>query len=168
MIGGTALKRLSFAFTCAFVLFLSTAFADSQYVQSLKVSLKAEPSMTATETATLQRGDEVTVLETQGAWLKVQKGPATGWVSKLFVNKNKPVGAAALAQEAPTSEAKTSRRRESSYSVSASTRGLLPIERSRSGREAYRSDNEALDAVDHVAPTPNEVQQFIKKGEAGK
>ena len=142
--------------------------AESVFIQAQKISLKAMPSMSAAETGALVRGEEVTLLETQGTWLQVQKGESKGWVSKLFVGKSKPIGAASLAKEVPASDAKTSRRRESSYSVSASTRGLMPVERSRNGRESYRADNKALEAVDHFTIPSQELESFISASQPSK
>lgn len=144
------------------------SWGETLFVQSQKMALKAEANMAAADVMSLVRGDEVSVLETQGTWLKVQKGDKAGWVSKLFVSKNKPVGAATLAQEVTASEAKTSRRRESSYSVSASTRGLMPIQRSRTGRESYQSDNEALESINARQISEADVGAFIKSSELGR
>ena len=149
-----------------FILFFPTmSGAQTLFVQSQKLALKAEANMSASEVTGLVRGDEVTLIEKQGTWLKVQKGEKTGWVSKLFVSKNRPVGAATLAQEVTASESKTSRRRESSYSVSASTRGLMPIQRSRTGRESYQSDNEALELIISRQISESEISEFINSSE---
>ena len=164
------MRTLPFGFllfgSLALTLPLAQASAETLFVMAQKVGLKAKPAMSEADVATLQRGDSVDVVSTEGAWLQVQKGESRGWVSKLFLTKTKPIGAAALATEVPASEAKTSRRRESSYAVSASSRGLLPIERTRNGRESYRADNEALAAVIKFSVTPSELQQFVSEGQA--
>lgn len=146
----------------------ASAGAETLYVHSQKIALKAEPNSNSADVETVVRGDELTQIEIKGIWLRVQKGEKTGWVSKLFVNKNKPIGAANLATEIPASEAKTSRRRESSYSVSASSRGLMPVERSRLGREEYRSDMRALENIEKSVYLPADVEGFVKESETQK
>ena len=146
----------------AFVMlaFSSVGFAETVFVQAQKIALKNSPAISGADVITLVRGDEVSVVATQGVWLQVEKAGSKGWISKLFISKSKPIGAASLAKEVPVSEAKTSRRRESSYAVSASTRGLLPINRSRSGRESYKSNNEALEKVDRYFISSGDLEKF--------
>jgi hypothetical protein len=151
-----------------FILCPNLGWAESLFVQSQKTALLSEAKMGSPEVGPVVRGDELVVVETSGNWYQVKKGTVTGWISKLFVSKNKPVGAATLAQEVTASEAKSSRRRESAYSVSASTRGLMPMQRSRSDRQSFQADHEALEWIQNRKVSDEEIADFIKNAEMGK
>ena len=150
----------------ALTLMLAAGFVwaadDTVYVQSVKAQLKSEPKMDAQTVTDLQRGDVLKLIKEQGVWCQVKHKGKDGWISKLFVNKRKPIGQAELMQDAETTVAKTSRRRESSYAVSAATRGLTATMRTREGREQYQSDAKALEKVENFKIETSELTSFQK------
>lgn len=149
------LALLSLAFS------LSAGAADVIYVQAAKVDLKDTPKMNGASVAALKRGDTLTVLKTEGVWYQVQAPRAQqGWVSKLFTSTQKPVGAAELASVKGETLEKASRRRSSSFSVSASTRGLMAESRTREGREQYQSDFDALQEVENYQLKDAQIEAF--------
>ena len=142
--------------------------AEVFYVQAAKAKLKAEPKMDAKNLADLKRGDSLTVLQKQEIWFQVSYGAGkeskTGWISKLFVNAHKPVGAADLSNDVKEeSVEKSSRKRAANYAVSASTRGLSE-ERVREGREQYEADFQGLEKVDAARVPAAELDKFQKSG----
>jgi hypothetical protein len=149
---------------------LMAAQIEKVYVQSVKVDLKAEPKLGGSTLISLKRGDELVVQKKEGTWYNVKwtdsSGVKNGWISKLFVNSNKPVGEAELAAELSTDQslAKAARRRSSSYSVSASTRGLTGGSRSREGREKYQSDFEAVDKIEKTTVSDQDLRKFQESG----
>ena len=150
-----------------------TEKGEKIYVQSVKADLKTEPKLTATSVLSLRRGAELLVLKKEGAWLNVTSAGKTGWISKLFVNSNKPVGAAELATELLSDQglAKATRRRSSSYAVSASTRGLTAGSRTREGREKYQADYDAVDKLektDQKTLSEKDVRKFQDDGKLGQ
>lgn len=152
------------------VLWNVSAFGQNMFVQSVKAELRATPSNASESRATLARGTEVKVLATQGAWSEVEAGGKKGWCLKLFLSPHKPVGAAALEKELAPSVEKSTRRRASSYSTAASARGLMSDERTRQGREKYRSDYEAVDKLNQEKLPDEAVEKFNEeaKPKAGK
>jgi uncharacterized protein YgiM (DUF1202 family) len=144
--------------------------ADSEvmYVNPAKAQLRSEPKMNAPVLKELVRGTKLTVLKKEGIWYEVAtqaKSTEKGWISKLFISPNAPVGEAELSNLANDANlGKASRRRSSSYNVSASTRGLTAGNRGREGREAYQSDSEAVEKMDKLKPAEGEIQKFKKSG----
>ncbi len=142
--------------------FTFTAFAEEGilYVQAVKTPLREAPAVSAKTLTELKRGTELKVVETKDLWVKVNTLGKTGWVAKLSTNTYKPIGQAKLQQELQGSPEKSSRKRSSSYAVSASTRGLSESSRVRTGREAYKADADALTKMEANTPTDAEVDNF--------
>lgn len=134
------------------------------YVQAATAKLKAEAKVEAKDLAKLKRGDSLQILEAQGNWYKVQFNFTTGWVSKLFVSPSKPVTQSELVQSNDVSPEKTSRKRSSSYAVSAATRGLSAGSRSRDNNQKYRSNDQALEELEKNEIDEKSLQQFQKEG----
>ena len=148
----------------------SQALADSTetvYVQAVKVELKNAPKMNAGKVVELKRGDSLSVIKKQDTWYQVRSGGSEGWVSKLFVSQIKPVGAAELSSGVGESLEKASRRRASSYAVSASTRGLSATDRVREGQGQYRADFEALKEMESYDVSGEHLKNFQKSGKVG-
>ncbi|MEO5971456.1 MAG: hypothetical protein ABIQ95_16140 [Bdellovibrionia bacterium] len=140
--------------------------SERVYVQSVKADLKVEPQLNASSVLSLKRGAELLVIKKEGSWFNVSAAGKTGWISKLFVNSNRPVGEAELASELSNDKnlAKAARRRSASYSVSASTRGLTGGSRVREGREKYPSDYDAVDKIDKSKISEKDVKKFQEDG----
>lgn len=131
------------------------------YVQSVKATVRSEPKISAEAVTTLERGKKLTVLEQNGDWIKIKTKKYSGWISRLFVSTHKPIGQADLVQDMSTNLEKASRRRPSSYAVSASARGLMMGDRAREGNELYKSDYEALDKVEQYKLPVDKLETFI-------
>ncbi len=129
------------------------------YIQAAKADLKADPKMDSRSITTLKRGDQLTIEKKEGIWNFVKVGGKAGWISKLFVSATKPVGAAELSQSSSESVEKSSRRRSSSYAVSAATRGLTAEGRS-GNREANPSDYDALGKMEKDVPSDAKLDSF--------
>lgn len=134
---------------------------ETVYVQAAQVDLKSAPQAGAAKVTKLRRSDSLQVLKKEGLWYQVKTGAHSGWISRLFVSEHKPVGSAELAKDVGDSLEKASRRRASSYTVSATTRGLQAESRAREGREQYQSDFEALNRMENYRFDPNELDSFI-------
>lgn len=146
-------------------LFVSNSFADaSVYVQSMTTKLKSEAKAGSADVTSLKRGDELKVLSTEGSWLKVEFNKQTGYISKLFVSNIKPATQNELMNADQSSAEKTSRKRSSSFAVSAATRGLSAGSRHRDNRENYRSDAEAVDKIEKQQVHPQDLKKFQKEG----
>ncbi|NDG84031.1 MAG: SH3 domain-containing protein [Proteobacteria bacterium] len=139
--------------------------AETVYVQAVKTQLRAEPKISAPFLAEPARGAELTVNKKEGPWLEVRYSGKTGWVNRLFTGPMKPVGESELGKLSEDENlAKSARRRSSSYSVAATTRGLTAGNRVREGRDPYASDLEAVQKLDAYRIDPKELEEFKKAG----
>jgi hypothetical protein len=159
--------QIGFSVWAAALLFAVSAervhAGDVVYVQAAKATLRSAPQLQAAAVVDLTRGTELKVLEKSNLWFKVSSKNQQGWVSKLAVNEHRPVGEATLAAELQGSLEKASRKRQGAYAVSASTRGLsASTDRSREGREAYRSDFSSVEKMDQITLPAAEIDKFSK------
>lgn len=136
------------------------------YVTSATAKLKSASQMSASDVATVKRGDGLQVLSEAGSFYEVDFNGTKGFVSKLFVSPNKPIGQNDLLKEKSVTDEKMSRKRAGSYSVSAATRGLSATDRNH-GREQFRSNKQALEKVEAQTLKDAEIEKFQKDAKIG-
>lgn len=137
---------------------------DTRFVQSVSAAIRDSAQMNSKVVLSVARGTELSVLETNGLWLKVTVDNKTGWVSKLLVGRFKPVGHTVLNKTVDNNIEKASRRRPTSYAVSAAARGLMTNERSRFNQERYKSDASALNRMETRDIKPEALEKFRQAG----
>jgi uncharacterized protein YgiM (DUF1202 family) len=144
------------------------ADAEVVFVQAVTTSLRKDRANTAESVTEVKRGDSLTVLSREGIWLKVRTAKAAeGWIPKVLTSTLAPVGQAQLLKDNANldSKAKSSRRRTSDYAVSAATRGLASGERRRPGEESYRSNHQAVEEIEQIVITPEQLKTFKDDGD---
>ena len=165
------LKLFAICLAVGITSFLSVALSQDSskqiYVQAVQTHLRQTPQMNAKSVSQLKRGQKLEVVSKKGIWFEVQVGSQKGWVSKLFISTHPPVGHAELHQGVKDDLAKASRRRSSSYAVSASTRGLDASARVRDGRELYRSDFDALEKIEKINVSSTDLEKFANAAKLG-
>ena len=115
-------KLSSITLLAALVCGVAGAKTEKWYVQALSVPLRAAPGIQAAPVAGLKRGMVFTVQRRQGTWAYGTAARRTGWISRLFLSRQKPIGQADLNNKLPDDTLeKTNRRRPNSYAVSTST-----------------------------------------------
>lgn len=97
--------------------------ADSLYVQSRQATLHQAPDLDAADTLTLDRGDEVILIESRDRWHKVQAAGQQGWMPQLLLGRQKPK-ARRSRLEGTTELDDSPRRRASEASTAGAVRGL--------------------------------------------
>ncbi len=142
-----------------FVSLLSAFATETYYVQSVKTDLKLMPNASSGILKTLPRGAQLTVIAKEGLWYKVKSEEQTGWVCRLFLAPHRPVGKAEL-ENIPEELEKASRRRPSSYVVTAATRGGFESNRVRGSRELYKSDFSQLKKIEEYNIPENKLFEF--------
>lgn len=152
--------------TLLIILYSSLSLAKTQiiYVQSEKAKIKQEPNAKSADLFEVNRGDILDVIEANGLWLKIKVKNKDGWISKIFTSPNKPVGQSDLLKKTDESIEKVSRKRTSSYSVAASTRGLVASNRNRANAKKYRANFQSLEELEEQKINASEIEDFIKKG----
>lgn len=165
----------SFFTTIGLASFLASAFvahAESVYVHAAKTQLKEAPQMAASNIAEITRGEELSVIKKEAVWFQVKtQNGKTGWVSRLSVNANKPVGKAELSKDLETASLeKSSRSRpKGNTDTVASTRAVLASgDRKRGLQEVYQSDFETVEQMEKSKLKSEDVEKFIKSGSLNK
>lgn len=119
--------------------------------------LYSQPSASASASASVNKGANVTVLAKQGGWLKVTAGKTTGWIRLLSVR----VGGGGLASVGvgDVLGAATTRSDPSKVVAVAGLRGLSDEE-----LKGAKFNAEELARLDSVAATPAQARTFAAQG----
>ena len=134
--------------------------ADRMYVLSNQAKVMQSPSMEAKTIGVLQHGTEVNVKETKHIWFKIKHKRNTGWVSKFSLSSTNPLNQSVISKVEKINLKKHARKRASSYSTAATTRGLSEKETETVTTTDYKS----LKDMESFRPTETEIQDFIQKG----
>ncbi len=147
----------------------SVAFAAGpMWVTGAGAELKAEPNPGSGTLKTLQVGEELSIGEASGRWLKATaQGGQSGWVYKGKVSDQKPSGGESKGD--PFGGMLASKVSSNSADTSRSIRGLSPEAEQYANQTGSPVENrKALDHVVALHPTPQEVAKFLKDGKVGE
>jgi hypothetical protein len=146
------------------VLFLPEATpAYDLYVRSVNAPVYVMPDTGSGVVATVGQGTKLNGIENKGNWHLVKVNDNTGWVYRFLVG-DQPLpesGDGSLAGQYSDHESKA-RRRPSSYTAAAAARGLR--EKRRRFAEKYNLDYEALEKIEAMDVSREEVMNFVKEG----
>jgi len=146
------------------ILYAAFAHADAvYYVQSVNASVRAEPSFGAKVIAKVAKGQSLTSISKQGSWIKIKVDGKEGYISSLLVSSHPPMQKQTVIKAEDEEIKPTARRRASSYTSAAAARGLTNEEKQRDGVEET-SDYKALDKMEALKVTPEEVTKFKETG----
>ena len=93
-------------------------------------------------------------------FLKVKSGTDTGWVMKLYVSKIPPSAKASSAGNQEKSNAVQSRARASTFTETASARGLSESKKLRTRGNNDEYDFESLDWLDKVSVKKEDIAKY--------
>lgn len=141
---------------------LLAASAERVYVQSLKADVMKEPSFKSEKVFSIEKGAELSVLESMPKWIKVGRGDKTGWVSALLVGTKPPLEKITVFTGAEEDIGRESRRRVSAVTSAAAARGLTEDDRRRLGSQT-KTDYSALEKMEALSITDEELNEFINK-----
>lgn len=134
-------------------------FANSVFVQSPIAKLLSEPNV-ASAGKPLKAGIELIQVGEQDMFLKVKLGSETGWVMKLYVSKIPPSHKVSNAGNQDKSGSIQSRARASTFTETASARGLSESKKLRTRGNNDEYDFETLDWLDKIKVNPEDVQKY--------
>ena len=77
----------SMALLATFLLFAGTAVAGERGTSLKADDLKAEPFRDARTVGSLNAGDSVEIMKTQGGWFQVKSAKGSGWVRMLSIRR---------------------------------------------------------------------------------
>ncbi len=134
--------------------------AETYIVKVQTTALRSEPKFYSAVIATLRAGTQLTQVQAQGDWLKVQvagAGGQTGWVHKSAVETKKfnLMASGGAKNQASAGE------------VALAAKGFnKQVEDSYKARHG-EVNFAAVDAMLKVTATPAEVEAFVKRGKLG-
>lgn len=140
------------------------AHAESvYYVQSTNANVRSDPSFAAKVIAKVAKGQTLTSISKQGSWIKVTVDGKEGYISSLLVSTHPPLAKQTVIKAEDEEIKPIARRRASSFTSAAAARGLTDDDQKHEGAEAG-SDYKAVDKMESVKVTPEEVKQFKETG----
>lgn len=156
------MRRILFFFLIAGSLYGSAWGAQEQYyVQSLKAKILSAPSFKAAIVAEAGRGAKLIALEKEGTWIKVEFSQKQGYVSSLLVSKNPPMQKVTLIKGNEDDIKQSVRRRASTYTSAAASRGLTQDDRRRLSTHE-KVDYNGLEKMETFTVTSEEVARFME------
>ena len=156
-------KRLLVSALFVAGVFISTAiFAQSEYyVQSIKAKVMSGPSFKSTLIAEVPRGQKLISSGKQGSWIKVRYADRDGYMSSLLVSTHPPIEKVRIITGEETEITKGVRRRASSYTSAAASRGLAQDDRRRLSTEE-EVDYRSLEKMESFNLSPDEITRFME------
>lgn len=147
-----------------FIFFITSLHATKLYVVSPVTKLLEKPNMSS-KGSTLKKGTSLKKVGQKGMFYKVKAGNKTGWVSKIFVSKNSPLKSkVSFGKEIEKSTARNARRRSSSYTETASARGLNASDTIRVDSQTSKDyDFESIKWMENQKVSEKELNNFYKK-----
>ncbi len=146
-------------------MFSATAlYAQSvYYVQSAKAKILSGPSFKSTVIAVIGKGHQLTSIGREGSWVKVKIDDKEGYVPSLLLSAHPPLEKAGVIKADDPEVKQGVRRRASSFTSAAAARGLTSEDRKRANIED-RVDLHALEKMESLTLTTDEVTQFMAGG----
>ena len=155
------MKKLAFII----VLLLSvTGFANAKtlYIQSMRAKIVDKPSFRAKTILPMRKGDQVNVIKQKGRWIMVSSKGKQGWISKFLVASHSPVKKINVLVRRNQIISNV-RRRASAVTTAGAARGLSAEQRRRASSKGG-SDFVALEKLEQLGITENDVRLFVVEG----
>jgi hypothetical protein len=146
------------------LLFAATAFSEEVlFVQPYRAKIYAKPSIASEVLCLVDSGFQFVSIGKEGSWVKLAFKGKQGFIPAVQVAKNPPLGKSAAqgAEVAPKLSVRA--RTSSSSAVVAGMKGLTYEDRARVAK-GERSDFGALDKVDALKISPDELKLFQLEG----
>ena len=160
------MKKQLLMFVMLFPAMLYVALAHAEtvyYVQSSNASVRSDPSFGSKIIAKVEKGQSLTMISTEGSWIKVNVNGKEGYISKLLVSAHPPMAKQTVIKAEDEEIKPTARRRASSFTSAAAARGLTDDDQKHEGAEAG-PNFKAVEKMEAVKVTPEEVKKFKETG----
>jgi uncharacterized protein YgiM (DUF1202 family) len=159
-------KHYLFLLTIGTLLSFSIPNADadeSLYVQPFRAKVFAKPSIASEVLGTVDSGSQLVSIGREGSWAKLTFKGKTGFIPTSQTAKTPPLGKSSGQNSEPGTKLGARARTSSSSAVVAGMKGLTYEDRARVTK-GDRSDFEALDNVEAIKITTDEIKQFNLEG----
>ncbi|HXE95811.1 MAG TPA: hypothetical protein VN642_05365 [Dongiaceae bacterium] len=151
------------ALTLCSTLFAATAYSDeSLYVQPFRAKIYSKPSLASEVLGQVDSGFKFVSTGREGNWVKLVVKGKQGFIPAVQTAINPPLGKSA-AQGAESAPKLGARARTATTAVVAGMKGLTYEDRARVTKDEL-SDFEALDKIDALKISPDELKAFQLEG----
>ena len=133
------------------------------YVQSVNATVRSDPSFGAKVIAKVAKGQTLTSISKEGSWVKVKVDGKVGYISSFLVSTQPPLEKQGVIKADDEEIKPSARRRASSFTSAAAARGLTNEEKKDDGTD-NPPDYKALDKMESLKVTPEEVTKFKETG----
>lgn len=137
--------------------------ADVLFVQPFRAKIFAKPSISSDVLGTVESGFKFSSAGKEGIWVKLVYKGKTGFVPSVQTARTPPLGKSMTHDGELQPKLGARARTSSSSAVVAGMKGLTYEDRARVTK-GERSDFGALDKVDALRITPDELKQFQLEG----
>lgn len=132
---------------------------DSLYVQPFRVKIYAKPSIASEILGSVDSGFKFVSTGEEGRWVKLTYKGKHGFIPAVQTAKTPPLGKSAASGIETSPKLSARARTSSSSAVVAGMKGLTYEDRARVSK-GERSDFEALDKVESLKISPEELRLF--------
>lgn len=147
------------------IFFITGLNAKKLYVVSPAAKLLNKPKMSSNGTP-LKKGTQLKQIGKKGMFYKVKNGNKTGWISKIFVSTKSPLKSkVSFGDSIKRSTQQNARRRASSYSETASARGLSASQKVRTRGSKGDYDFESIKWLERQKVSDKELNKFVNQKE---
>ena len=151
---------MRFLIVIYFFAFSLPLISESMYVLSKEAKLMSEPSMKSDIVEIVSHGKKVHVSSSKGIWVNISVPDHTGWVCKFNLSQDNPLKDSVVGDLSEINKNKKARRRASSYSTSATTRGFTEYDE----KISKDSDYTALKLMISYQPSRDKIKVFMDEG----
>ena len=157
-------QLLSFALFAAGMLYAMVLHAESvYYVQSVNARIWIGTSFVSKVIGEVGKGQMLVSTGREGRWVKVKYNGKEGYVPFLLLSTHPPIKRTEIIKAEDSDIKQGVRRRASSFTVAAAARGLTKETRERGEIDEGANFN-ALNKMESLAITDEEITQFIEGG----
>jgi len=145
-----------------YLLAVTTAYAETMYIQSKQAKLLSEPNFKSQSITTLEKAVAVEVISKKGRWSEIKFAGEQGWVSSFILAPKPPLNKVTILKGENIDLSKSARKRASAVTTAGAARGLAADERMRNS-ELQKTDYQALEKVEEMSVTDREIKQFMEE-----
>lgn len=147
-----------------FCLSVTYAIADEPlFVQPFSARIFAKPSIASEVLGSVDSGYKFVTTGRDGSWVKLYFNGKQGFIPAVQTAKNPPLGKATVRSAEAAPKLSVRSRTSSAPAVVAGMKGLTYEDRARVSK-GEQSDFDALDRVESLKISPEELRQFQSEG----
>lgn len=150
-------------FTMLSIPVIPFAAGESLFVQPFKAKIFAQPSIASEVIGTVDSGFQFASIGKEGRWIKLAFRDRQGYLPTVQTAGTPPLGKSLMQNAGTGSKLNVRARTSSTNAVVAGVKGFTYEDRARITK-GERSDFEALDRVDSMIISPDEINSFQLDG----